>query len=181
VRPADVARVGGAGAAAGTVATVAMSGLMLAAGRAGLGEYPPERIARRGLRRGGRGPIRAEALDGPLGAVLHVAFGAALGTAFAATIPPVARRLRGRLRAVRRTPAPALLAVAGVAFGSTVWLVSYWGWIPSLGLLPTPDRDRTDRQATMLAAHWVYGGVLGATLAALVPGATRADRESPTT
>jgi hypothetical protein len=180
VKAADAARVGGAGAAAGTAATVAMSALMLAAGRAGFGEYPPERVAREGLRRGGHGPLRAEALDGPLGAVLHVAFGAALGTAFAATVPPVARRLRGRLRAAQRTPAPALLAMAGVAFASTVWLVSYWGWMPSLGILPPPDRDRADRQATMLAAHWVFGAVLGATLAALVPGATDADSESST-
>jgi hypothetical protein len=180
VRAADAARVGGAGAAAGTAATVAMSALMLAAGRAGFGEYPPERVARQGLRRDGHGHLRAEALDGPLGAVLHVAFGAALGAAFATTIPSLTRRVRGRLRATERTPAPALLTAAGVAFGSMVWLVSYWGWMPSLGILPPPDRDRADRQVTMLAAHWVFGAVLGATVAALVPGATDADSESPT-
>src|SRR5205085_739985 len=45
VRAAGAARVGGAGAVAGTAATLAMTALMLAAGRAGFGEYPPERVA----------------------------------------------------------------------------------------------------------------------------------------
>jgi hypothetical protein len=157
-----------AGAAAGGIATLAMSGAMLAAGRLGLmGEYPRERVARHGLRRSGRGPIRAEMLDGVVGAGLHVAFGAALGAAFGAGVPPVVRGIRERLRS---RPRPELvLPAAGVLFASGVWLVSYWGWVPSLGILPPPDRDRLDRQASILVAHWVFGLTLGAAVARLDP------------
>jgi hypothetical protein len=50
----------------------------------------------------------------------------------------------------------------GVAFGSGVWLVSYMGWVPWLQIMPPAHEDRPGRPQTMLAAHWVYGGVLGA-------------------
>jgi hypothetical protein len=170
------ARRTAAGGISGGAATLAMSGAMLAAGRLGLmGEYPPERIARRGLRDTGWGPISAEQLDGPVGAALHVAFGAMLGAAFAAGIAPAVGALRRRLPA---RPSPAVvLPIAGVAFGSVVWAVSYWGLIPSLGILPPPDRDRPDRQVAMLAAHWVFGASLGLALAALADaGLGPADR-----
>lgn len=164
------ARTVAAGTAGGVVATGVMSVVMLAAGRLGLmGEYPPERIGRRGLRRAGFGPIRAEQLDGPAGAVLHVAFGGLLGAAFAAAAVPLARRLGRRVAGGRRPATSIVLPAAGVAFGSAVWVASYWGWVPWLGLLPPPDRDRLDRQLAMLAAHWVFGASLGASLAWLMP------------
>ncbi len=50
-------------------------------------------------------------------------------------------------------------------FGSGIWVVSYWGWLPSLGILPPPDRDRVDRQASMLVAHLVFGLALGSAVA----------------
>ncbi|HET7028133.1 MAG TPA: hypothetical protein VFI28_10630 [Candidatus Limnocylindrales bacterium] len=170
------ARRSAAGGISGGAATLAMTGAMLAAGRLGLmGEYPPERIARRGLRDTGWGPISAEALDGPVGAALHVAFGAMLGAAFAAAIAPVVAAVRRRLPA--RPSAAVMLPIAGVAFGSGVWLVSYWGLIPSLGILPPPDRDRPDRQVAMIAAHWVFGAALGLSLAGLAnAGFEPADR-----
>jgi hypothetical protein len=36
------------------------------------------------------------------------------------------------------------------------------GWVPWLRIMPPADRDRPGRAETMLAAHWLYGGVLGA-------------------
>jgi len=131
------------GAAAGTVATAAMSALMLAAGRAGLmGRQPPEAIVRRAGELAAVEP-RGRVADA-LATVAHLAFGAGTGTAYALLPPsrrPVAR---------------------GVAVATGVWAVSYAGWVPALGALPRADRDRPPRQAAMLAAHVVYGAVLGA-------------------
>jgi len=180
VTAGDPARTGAAGAAGGAAATLAMSGAMLLAGRLGLmGEYPPEKITRRGLRKSGLGPLTAEQLDGPLGAALHLTFGALLGIGFAETAPRVVRAVRERLPA---RPAPSiLLPVAGLAFGSGVWLVSYWGWLPSLGILPPPDQDRPGRQLSMLAAHWVFGATLGLALALLPTGSAGSTGSTPST
>lgn len=134
------------GAADGAAATLAMSGAMLVAQRAGaIGELPPRTIMAFALRRARGLPARRREKDA-LGALSHVAFGAAAGALFEAALG-------------RRTRAAPL---AGAAFGVAVWLVSYAGWVPALGILPPPHRDRPERQVTMLAAHLVYGAVLGA-------------------
>jgi uncharacterized membrane protein YagU involved in acid resistance len=49
----------------------------------------------------------------------------------------------------------------GVLFGLAVWLVSYRGWIPALGLMPPPEQDAQGRTVTTAAAHVVYGATLG--------------------
>ena len=154
----------GEGAAGGAMATLAMSALMLAAGRIGLmGRYPPEKLASFTLARLGVGPLARWKADGPLAALLHLAFGASLGAAFSL--------LPARVRHVAPEP------LVGAAFGTLVWLVSYWGWIPTLGVLPPPDRDRADRQISMLVAHWVFGAALGASLLALeVSGSEPSER-----
>jgi len=131
------------GAAAGAVATAAMSALMLAAGRAGLmGRQPPEAIVRRA------GQLTATEPRGrlaeALAAAAHLAFGVGTGAAYA-LLPPAGRPV-----------------ARGVAAGTAVYAVSYAGWVPALGALPPADRDRTSRQAAMAAAHVVYGAVLGA-------------------
>jgi hypothetical protein len=137
-----------AGAAEGAAATLAMSAVMLAARRAGwLGEPPPRRIVRLALRRAGAAP-RREGTKDVLGAVTHLAFGAAAGALFEA----------GWARQGRRGAGP----LAGAAFGAAVWLVSYAGWIPALRILPPPQRDRPGRPGWMLLAHLVYGAALGA-------------------
>ena len=131
------------GAAAGAVATAAMSAVMLAAGRAGLmGRQPPEAIVRQA------GRLTAGEPRGRLADVLavgaHLAFGAGTGAAYA-LLPRSAR--------------PAL---RGMAAGELVYAVSYAGWVPALGALPAADRDRPPRQVVMATAHLVYGAVLGA-------------------
>ena len=138
---ADAAR----GLAAGALATVGMSAVMFAARRAGLlGRMPPERITSHLLDH--FRIRRSRESQDLLAAVLHIGFGSAAGAVFG-----VARR---------RLPVPLPGVVQGLVFGTAVWAVSYLGWVPALGILPPPSRDRPGRPETMVAAHWVYGGLL---------------------
>lgn len=136
------------GALAGAAATAVMSVVMEGEQRAGWLENPlgPERITAAGL--GALGwhnrPRRAQ---DALAVAMHFGFGSTLGVIF--------EFLRHRVRA------PWAPAWQGVIFASLVWLLSYRGWIPLLGLLP-PARAHPSRPLAMLAAHWVYGAVLGA-------------------
>jgi hypothetical protein len=121
-----------------------MSGLMLAARRAGLmGRMPPEKITSRALDRLGVHRSREE--QDAVATAAHFAFGAGAGSLFGA-----ARRV---------VPLPPVLV--GLGYGAAIWFVSYRGWVPALGILPPPDRDRAGRPASMLAAHLVYGAALG--------------------
>lgn len=137
-----------AGVLSGSVATVFMSAVMLAAKRLGLmGEMPPEKITARLLDQAGW-RSRGRRTQDVLSAVSHLGFGAAAGTIFAA---------------VEARPQPPFPAVpAGILFGAAVWFVSYQGWVPALGIMAPPSRDRPGRPQAMLAAHLVYGAVLGA-------------------
>ncbi len=150
------------GAVDGAVATLAMTGAMDAERRIGLlGEYPPVEVTERAVDRSGtaRGaPPRTKQL---LAALLHLGFGAGAGALFA-LLRTVLLRPFGRV-----LPGPLL----GAVFGLGVWAASYLGWLPALGLLPPPSRSEPRRPAAMIAAHLVYGGVLGLTgdLAEQVP------------
>lgn len=136
------------GAVIGAVATVPMSLLMLGAKQAGLmGTQPPEKITAAVMSRLGWRRRSKESQD-VAAAALHFGFGAAAGALFTVLRRGLPRRV------------PAVLE--GVAFGTGVWLVSYMGWVPWLRIMPPADKDRPGRPQTMLAAHWVYGGVLGA-------------------
>lgn len=142
-----VARAVVRGGAAGAAATVPMSLVMLAAGRVGaMGTQPPERVAEEALGRAGADDT-SEETQNVAASVAHLAFGAGSGAAFA-----LMRRGLGL-----RTP----IVAQGCVFGLGVWAASYQGWIPALGILPPPERDRPGRRRTMIAAHVVYGGVLG--------------------
>lgn len=135
------------GAAAGVVATAAMSVPMLLAGEMGaMGEQPPKRIVRTVLGLAGEADA-SEGTQDLAASLAHLAFGAGGGATFA-----VASR-------ALRLPVPPV--VQGMVYGLGVWATSYKGWIPALGALPDADRDRPDRQRTMIVAHVVYGAVLG--------------------
>jgi hypothetical protein len=128
---------------------------MAAAKKAGLmGRLPPEKVTESALAAAGQGDLpkpvrRATSL------AAHFAFGTAAGAAFAI--------------AHRRLRPPSSPIATGVLFGGLVWLVSYAGWIPALGIMPPPGRDRPGRPTSMLLAHGVFGAVLGA----LVEGSGR--------
>jgi len=135
------------GAAGGLAASVVMSGFMRAAQAAGwLDRLPPRIIVDEGLDRAG-----AEETPKPARSVVatlaHLGFGIGCGALYALARSTVGARGHSRLQ--------------GTAFGTLVWLSSYAGWIPALDILPPPTEDRPRRQLAMVAAHWVYGAVLG--------------------
>jgi hypothetical protein len=135
------------GALAGAAATLPMSAVMLAAGELGLmGEQPPERITERLLHAVSIHPGEGE--SNLAGTAAHLAFGATMGAAF--------QLLRENVEL------PGSPVAQGVAWGLGLWALNYAGWIPALGILPPPDRDRPGRVRTMIAAHVVFGAALGA-------------------
>jgi hypothetical protein len=135
------------GAMAGTLATLPMSAVMIAAEKAGLmGQQPPEVITKRMLDE--LEVKRDESTNHAAASAMHLAFGAGAGALFNVarqridpSVPPV---------------------IAGIVFGLLVYGVSYSGWIPALNILPKPMHDRPGRQPSMVAAHVVYGALLGA-------------------
>jgi len=138
---------------------------MFAARRLGLmGQIPPEKVTahlldRAGLRRRGR---RTQDVAATLA---HLGFGAATGAIFAT---------------IEREPKPMLPFVpAGMLFGTAIWLVSYQGWIPAIGIMPPASRDQPGRPQSMLAAHLVFGAVLGGVVGALAGSAGAGRRTVP--
>jgi uncharacterized membrane protein YagU involved in acid resistance len=137
----------GDGALGGAIATLAMSGVTVAARQTGvLGRHPPERITEALLDAMSLRGRPAWAQD-VLAVLLHWGFGMSVGAVFV----PLQRRLH----------LPFGAPVQGMVYGSMVWALSYKGWIPALGILPPPERDRPGRPLTMVVAHWVYGATLG--------------------
>lgn len=130
------------GGAAGIAATAAMSLVMLAGKRIGaLGEPPPRRLTRRLLAPlGAIAPSGSRLYAAALGA--HFGFGAAMGGVW------------GFLPERLQTNS------CGLVFGFGVWATNYAGWLPAVGLMPPPSKDRLGRPTTMLVAHLVYGGAL---------------------
>ncbi|MDB5213650.1 MAG: hypothetical protein JWO86_1577 [Myxococcaceae bacterium] len=157
----SLGRVAAAGAArgfaGGLIATVAMSAVMLGAQKAGLlGRMPPRRITDALLGALGVHRKTPEPARRALATINHFAFGGASGALFG--LAHAAWRVRvSNASGVRGHRAPLL---AGLAFGTAVWAVSYAGWVPRLGIMPMPHQDRPGRPMTMVVAHWVFGAVL---------------------
>lgn len=136
-----------------------MSAVMLAAQKAGLlGHMPPAKITDHllaALRIRHRTPAPARKA---LATVNHFAFGGACGALFGlgygiARAKSSSRGMRGGVGRV----AP---LAAGLAYGTAIWAVSYAGWVPALGIMPKPSRDRPGRPTSMVLAHWLYGTML---------------------
>lgn len=132
------------GAVAGATATVPMTGVFLSArARGAIDTLPPTLILQRLV-----GPTRRRDRSAEVtrwAMVLHVAYGAGAGAAFAVLAPGA----RGRR------------AVLGPLWGVIVWLISYEGWLPAAGILPPAHRDRPPRARAIVIAHIVWGGALG--------------------
>jgi hypothetical protein len=136
------------GMISGALATGAMSVLMFTARKTGLmRKMPPERITESVLDR--LGVRRSEKSENVWSTAAHLGYGVACGGLFAwLTSRSTSRRLP-------------LSAVKGTAFATAIWALSYFGWIPALGILPPPHRDRRGRAGSMAAAHLLFGVVLG--------------------
>lgn len=131
-----------------------MSVAMLAAQKAGLtGTLPPSKITDAMLSFVGARPFVPRPAKKALTAMNHFAFGGACGALFGVGHALLVQR-ETRARVERAS------VVAGLAFGTAVWAVSYAGWVPALGIMPAPKHDRAGRPTSMVIAHWVYGAVL---------------------
>ncbi|MFI7451883.1 DUF6789 family protein [Nonomuraea sp. NPDC049714] len=148
------------GAVSGTLATAAMSTVMVTGEKAGLMHGQPPKHIVRGLLPGSE--RRRKKGEGVLGAVAHLAFGAASGAAFGL----LCRRRRGRMP-------------LGVGYALLIWVVSYAGWAPRLSALPPLERDDPGRQGVMAAGHVVYGATLAFLLNRLDPGRAIPAEASP--
>lgn len=146
------------GAIAGATGTVAMTAAMNRM-HAALPEeerypLPPREITERVL------------IDGPDEAVMdaatvaHLAYGAAIGA------------LIGGMR-------PGIGPGAGAAAGVGVWAASYFGWVPGFGVLEPADEHPPRRNALMIAAHLVWGGVTALALGSLIEARSTTLRAGP--
>jgi len=68
----------------------------------------------------------------------HFAYGAACGALLAAANPRISR-------------------AGGSLAGAAIWLTSYMGWIPALGVLEPATRHPVRRNLAMIAAHLSWG------------------------
>jgi uncharacterized protein DUF6789 len=138
------------GAIGGVAGTWSMSLCMRVSRRFSLSPkqpLPPERVAHGVLER-----VGAPLPGGPAREVVELAAHYAFGTTGGTVFGVLYRRLGLPL------PGP----VQGIIFGLTVWMSSYAGWVPGLGILPPPAQDDDRRAVTIIVGHILYGAVLGA-------------------
>jgi hypothetical protein len=177
------------GAVAGGVATLVMSVAMFVFQRRGwLGRMPPRIIVEKTVRRGGAPPILARNISFWATIPAHFAFGMGQGVVYAALVdllvtersnvppPPVNDDSPFPLKSLDRTRAhtggrtssvPSI--PSAVAFGLVVWAASYAGWIPALGIMEPPGRDRPGRPTAMVVSHALFGLVLALVLRRFAP------------
>ncbi|WP_176478487.1 MULTISPECIES: hypothetical protein [unclassified Mesorhizobium] len=148
MRPLDKALLG---AAAGVVATMAMTATMRRL-HAMLPEderypLPPREIVDRSV------PVADERKGRSRTLLAHFGFGGLTGALF--TLLPI---IRGR----------------GVAYGIAVWTLSYLGWIPAAGILAPAHRHPLRRNVLMIAAHVIWGLTLSTSLKEMEAAAAEA-------
>ena len=107
---------------------------------------PPKQITRELAEEAGVGDLTRGGPEwGAATYASHFGYGAVGGAAYGAMAPHL----------------PGHPVLKGVGFGLAVWTVSYLGWLPAAGILPSATREPARRDALMIAAHVVWGGVTG--------------------
>jgi hypothetical protein len=139
------------GALAGFSATAAMTLAMGAMYRRlpAYERYPllPREISTKVTERLGMDERLDEQQQVDLTLISHFSYGAAAGALY----PIFARGMQG---------SPAVLS--GTLYGLLVWLMSYLGWLPALGILRPATEHPVNRNGIMLVAHAVWGSATGA-------------------
>lgn len=69
---------------------------------------------------------------------------------------------------------PGKAFVKGPILGALVWLVSYFGLLPAVGILESPREQPFSRNALMLAVHLIWGVIVGVFIETLL-----AEKSSP--
>jgi hypothetical protein len=143
------------GAYAGALATTAMTAVMKAGQWMGFYrlEIAPKQITEHALDKAGLRRETSEDEEILLTALNHGAYGTGSGILF------------GLLR--RRLDLPVPGSIQGIGFALGIWVVSYMGWVPAVGLMPAVWNQRRDRAIELLLAHVVYGATLGFSFDAL--------------
>jgi len=140
------------GLMAGTIATVpmtlVMAGLFRLLPRREQYPLPPREITEHVAEKAGVDEHLDESKRTGLTWLAHFAYGAVCGAIYA----PLTKLV----------PVPHVWW--GVLFGLFVWLISYLGLLPALGLFPRVTKQPARRNALMIAAHIVWGLFLGATV-----------------
>jgi uncharacterized membrane protein YagU involved in acid resistance len=154
------------GALAGLAATVPMTGVMEVLHRRLPPQerypLPPREISDKVMEEAGIDNHLDEQERKNLALLSHFAYGATVGA------------LYGPLSRV--SPLPPVLS--GVAYGLCVWAGSYLGLLPALGILRPATEHPPRRTALMIAAHVVWGSVLGALVDGR-PSGSEARRRGP--
>jgi uncharacterized membrane protein YagU involved in acid resistance len=137
------------GAVAGGVATLPMTFAMNRMRRKLPDEQqyplPPRVITEQVVRTANMGWVLSEPEVKGLTLVAHYGYGASMGVVYAMT----------------QQVLPEDPLVKGMVFGVAVWAGSYLGCRPILRPLRSALRQPPERHALMIAAHLVWGGVLG--------------------
>lgn len=143
-----------AGAAAGCLATVAMTGLMEPGLPGLLGrrwrprEFVPKQVVRRlDDATGGRQLRRGSRRESLAAAAAHLAYGAAAGAVYGV----LRARVAGRGGSPWRT---------GPLYGLLTWLGGYQGWMPWAGVRPATTDHPFTQWPVPIANHLLYGTVL---------------------
>jgi hypothetical protein len=139
-----------AGGAAGFLATVPMSAVMLVGHRwlpwRQRDPLPPQQINDELLESANLDDDLSRQERAGLAVANHFAYGAAMGS------------LYGGLTSAASPSSP---VISGIAYGLSVWAGSYLGLVAALGLYRSATEEPGGRNTLMIAAHVVWGASLG--------------------
>ena len=140
------------GSFAGLIATVPMTVVMEVLRRAlppaGRDPLPPRQVAVGLARKFGLARHMHPADRERLTWASHLGYGAATGAGYG-VIDPQWQRL---------SLPP---AARGAAYGLAVWLLSYFGWLPAVGITSPQFRHPLRRNTTLVLSHLVWGATTG--------------------